>query len=91
MPTISLAIFLGMAYAYPNADPEPVSKTTSQHGIQMPTVSTTLGDLKGSIMTSRLGKTIYSFKGLRYAKAPVKDLRFQVMLKIILMHSGLIT
>jgi hypothetical protein len=43
-----------------------------------PQVSTPLGDVLGSILTSRLNKTIYAFRGIRYAQPPVKDLRFQV-------------
>jgi carboxylesterase type B len=42
-----------------------------------PQVSTPLGDVLGSILTSRLNKTIYAFRGIRYAQPPVKDLRFQ--------------
>ncbi|KAL3273416.1 hypothetical protein HHI36_014861 [Cryptolaemus montrouzieri] len=41
-----------------------------------PIVSTPLGKYRGSILTSTLGKTIYSFRGIRYAKPPVKNLRF---------------
>ncbi|GJQ73731.1 hypothetical protein Trydic_g14065 [Trypoxylus dichotomus] len=72
-----LALIIGMAVAYPSPDPDPVSKTSSDHSIHAPTISTTIGDVKGTIITSRQGKTIYSFIGLRYAKAPIKELRFQ--------------
>ncbi|KAI4456237.1 carboxylesterase [Holotrichia oblita] len=42
-----------------------------------PHVRTPLGQIKGSILMSRQGKTIYSFKGVRYAEAPVGNLRFK--------------
>ncbi|KAG5884816.1 hypothetical protein JTB14_012024 [Gonioctena quinquepunctata] len=42
-----------------------------------PSVTTTLGQIKGTIITSRLGKPINSFRGIRYAKAPVNELRFK--------------
>lgn len=81
MLALSLALIFGVASAYPNPDPDPVSKTTSQHNILVPTITTTGGDVKGSVTISRLGKTIYSYKGLRFAKPPLKDLRFQVVYK----------
>ncbi|XP_058809537.1 esterase FE4-like, partial [Phymastichus coffea] len=39
---------------------------------------TKLGCIKGSLMTTRLNKTICAFRGIRYAKAPVGDRRFKV-------------
>ncbi|XP_051159978.1 juvenile hormone esterase-like [Leptopilina boulardi] len=36
-----------------------------------------LGSIKGSLMTTRLGKKIYSFRGVRYAEPPIGKLRFQ--------------
>lgn len=47
---------------------------------KQPIVNTSLGKVKGFILKSRLGKPIYSFTGIRYAKAPVNELRFQVRL-----------
>ncbi|KAK5641626.1 hypothetical protein RI129_010173 [Pyrocoelia pectoralis] len=44
---------------------------------QNPKVTTPSGEIEGSIIQSLLGKSIYSFRGIRYAKAPVGDLRFQ--------------
>ena len=41
-------------------------------------VQTTYGKIRGSTISSRLGKTIYSFRGIRYAKPPLGPLRFQV-------------
>lgn len=43
-----------------------------------PTVSISLGQVKGSTTESRLGKRIYSFRGLRYAEGPIGPLRFKV-------------
>nr|AIY68330.1 putative integument esterase [Leptinotarsa decemlineata] len=40
-------------------------------------VTTPLGKIKGTIIPSRLGKPIFAFRGIRYAKAPVSDLRFK--------------
>lgn len=37
-----------------------------------------LGRIKGSFMTTRLGKKIFSFRGVRFAEPPVGKLRFQV-------------
>ncbi|XP_031354604.1 venom carboxylesterase-6-like isoform X2 [Photinus pyralis] len=42
-----------------------------------PRVTTSLGDVEGGIIKSLLGKSIYSFRGIRYAQAPTGDLRFQ--------------
>ncbi|KAJ3646360.1 hypothetical protein Zmor_023950 [Zophobas morio] len=46
---------------------------TSQ-GVQ---VSTPLGQIVGTTLTTRLGKTIYAFRGIRYGKPPVNELRFK--------------
>lgn len=43
-----------------------------------PIVETELGRIQGSILETRLGRQFYSFRGIRYAKAPVDSLRFQV-------------
>ncbi|XP_063924662.1 esterase FE4-like [Zophobas morio] len=41
-------------------------------------ITTPLGDILGSTaLKSRLGRTIYSFRGIRYAEAPINSLRFQ--------------
>ncbi|XP_046396536.1 juvenile hormone esterase-like [Ischnura elegans] len=44
---------------------------------QDPTVRTLLGSVRGTTMTSRSGRTIYSFLGMRYAEPPVGELRFK--------------
>lgn len=46
---------------------------------QAPRVTTPLGEIEGSILTTRLGKPIFSFRNIRYAKPPVGDLRFRVI------------
>lgn len=43
-------------------------------------VITPLGKIMGSTLESRLGRTIFSYRGIRYAKAPVGELRFKVRL-----------
>ncbi|XP_049854057.1 esterase E4-like [Schistocerca gregaria] len=40
-------------------------------------VETDLGRLRGSIIKSRSGRDIYSFRGVRFAKPPVGELRFK--------------
>lgn len=43
-----------------------------------PKVKTPAGVFQGSLLTTRLGKTIYAFRGIRYGEAPVGELRFKV-------------
>lgn len=43
-----------------------------------PVVLTGLGHVRGSVLRSRLGELFYAFRGIRYAKPPVLDLRFKV-------------
>ncbi|XP_069695016.1 esterase FE4-like [Periplaneta americana] len=40
-------------------------------------VSTAQGYLRGSVLTSRKGRTIYSYRGVRFANPPVGELRFK--------------
>uniref|UniRef100_A0A1A9WY03 Carboxylic ester hydrolase n=1 Tax=Glossina brevipalpis TaxID=37001 RepID=A0A1A9WY03_9MUSC len=47
------------------------------NGEQTIQVDTDLGKIKGLQMTSRLGKNFWAFRGIRYAKAPIGELRFQ--------------
>lgn len=44
---------------------------------EQPIVSTGLGQIRGSVMSSRLDRRFYAFRGIRYGKAPVGDLRFR--------------
>ncbi|CAG9773584.1 unnamed protein product [Ceutorhynchus assimilis] len=67
-----LATILALALAYP----EPDSNATPKDGEPL-IVATPMGQIQGSVIQSRLGKPIYSFRGIRYAKAPVEELRFQ--------------
>lgn len=46
--------------------------------IANPKISTPLGAIEGAILTTRLNKTIYAFRGIRYAQPPIGHLRFKV-------------
>ncbi|XP_015597183.1 esterase E4 [Cephus cinctus] len=46
-------------------------------GDEDPEVTAPIGKIRGSHMTSRLGKKIYAFRGVRYAEPPVGQQRFQ--------------
>lgn len=48
-----------------------------------PKVKTPAGDFEGTLLTSRLEKSIYSFRGIRYAEPPVGNLRFKVSCLLI--------
>lgn len=48
------------------------------HIDEKPIIVTGLGKIQGSVLKSRLGVLFYGFRGIRYAKAPVGDLRFKV-------------
>lgn len=69
---IILALLVGVAIAFPNPDSKAITQQQSS-----PTVTTPLGSIQGSILATRLGKPIYAFRGIRYAKAPINELRFQ--------------
>lgn len=71
----AVLLFLIGTLAHPKPD---VKETISQHSAHQATVTTPLGEVQGSITHSRNGKPIYQFRGIRYAKAPVNELRFQV-------------
>ncbi|XP_012344184.1 esterase E4-like [Apis florea] len=43
-----------------------------------PEATPPIGKIRGSILTSRLGKKIYSFRGVRYAEPPTERRRFQI-------------
>ncbi|EZA54388.1 hypothetical protein X777_05618 [Ooceraea biroi] len=43
-------------------------------------VTAPIGRIRGSTLTSRLGKKIYSFRAVRYAEPPTGQRRFQVKL-----------
>ncbi|KAK9883520.1 hypothetical protein WA026_001696 [Henosepilachna vigintioctopunctata] len=42
-----------------------------------PLVNTTLGTYRGSILRNTFQKTIFSFRGIKYAEAPIDKLRFK--------------
>lgn len=69
---IILSLFIGSFNCAPQ------TKTTRKV-ITNPIVVTPLGTMRGTIFESRLGKTIYSFLGVPYAKPPVEELRFKVI------------
>jgi hypothetical protein len=69
---LPLVLLIGAAFTYPNPDPKATKNA------ERPIVNTPLGQIQGVILASRLGKQISAFRGIRYAKAPTEDLRFQV-------------
>lgn len=73
---IVLAALLGISLAFPDATGKEAAV------IKEPLVTLTLGQVRGSLLTSRLGKAIYAFRGIRYAKPPIEDLRFKVIKRI---------
>lgn len=57
--------------------PEPANRVL-QTGAQPAKVTTPLGAIEGAVLRTRLGRPIYAFRGLHYAKAPINELRFKV-------------
>jgi hypothetical protein len=55
-----------------------LKSTASQPHDTSPLVTTVHGVLRGSVIQSRLGRPIYSFRGVRFAQPPVGNLRFKV-------------
>ncbi|XP_046991019.1 esterase E4-like [Schistocerca americana] len=53
------------------------TKGASTLASEFPEVQTPLGRLRGSVLQSLDGRTIYSFRGVRYAQPPTGDLRFK--------------
>lgn len=47
-----------------------------------PIIKTKLGSIKGKILASRLGEEFQAFRGIRYAKPPINELRFKNPVKI---------
>ena len=54
-----------------------LGKTVSILDQHDPIVNTTLGSIRGIIQTSRKGNEFYSFRGIRYARAPIGNLRLK--------------
>lgn len=46
-------------------------------------VTTSLGQIKGTLEKSYYGRTFRSFKGIQYGKSPTGNLRFKVTMLII--------
>lgn len=49
---------------------------------ELPVINTNLGQIRGRVLESRLGKPFIAFRGIRYAEAPINDLRFKVFFAI---------
>lgn len=73
--SVKLLLSLSLCFLYGQCSPS-VKKN--------PLVSTPTGKFEGNILTSRQGKTIKAFRGIRYAEAPIGELRFKVSLTHIL-------
>ncbi|XP_066262073.1 juvenile hormone esterase-like [Euwallacea similis] len=71
--TLIISAILALSLTIVHADSNAAPSTEGEN----PIVTTPLGPIKGTVIQSRLGKQIYSFRGIRYAKAPINELRFQ--------------
>lgn len=61
------------------------SETPTENPLdRQPIVQTENGPIKGSVLQTRLGEQFLGFRGIRYGKAPVGDLRFKVSVSIII-------
>ncbi|KAI7815372.1 esterase [Rhyzopertha dominica] len=67
-----VAISIGLCLGFPEPD-----NRSPPAGGPPPRATTPLGEIEGSVLRTRLGKPIYAFRAIRYAKAPVNELRFQ--------------
>ena len=43
-----------------------------------PTVTINLGKIRGKYVRLDSGESLYTFRGIRYAQAPINELRFEV-------------
>lgn len=77
LKSLRLLLVIGLAIAHP--DNRPI-----QNGSQPPHVTTNLGEIEGAVLRTRLGKPIFAFRGIRYANAPVNELRFQVDISFLI-------
>lgn len=57
---------------------------------EFPVVNTKLGAVRGRYLESRLGNKFLSFRGIRYAEAPVGSLRFEVLFYFRILQKKLI-
>uniref|UniRef100_A0A182NP54 Carboxylic ester hydrolase n=1 Tax=Anopheles dirus TaxID=7168 RepID=A0A182NP54_9DIPT len=53
-----------------------------------PTVYTSHGAIEGKMLTSRLGKQFYAFRGIPYAQPPIEELRFRPPVPITVPWNG---
>lgn len=70
--TVVASALVALALAYPDPDSNAAPKVAEN-----PVVTTPLGKYEGTVIQSRLGRQIKSFRGIRYAKPPINELRFQ--------------
>ncbi|XP_045476842.1 juvenile hormone esterase-like [Harmonia axyridis] len=70
MIRIFLLVCVGLVFARPDV------KMVLNNG-QTPIVTSSLGQYQGTLMTTRLGKQIFAFRGIPYAQPPVNELRFK--------------
>ncbi|XP_056638299.1 juvenile hormone esterase-like [Diorhabda sublineata] len=70
---LGLVFFLGCAVCIAVVQPTSISELL---------INTPLGQIKGSVIHSRLGKQIFSFRGIRYAKPPINELRFKPPVRV---------
>lgn len=72
-PNAKLIIFIiAINSSICTPDKEFLSETTTS-----PVVQTNSGSVRGSVLESRLGKLFFAFRGIRYARPPIGDLRFK--------------
>ncbi|CAD6245282.1 GSCOCT00013629001.2-RA-CDS [Cotesia congregata] len=70
MLKLSVILLCGLLYV-------DAAMSRNQTSSDPPEVTTPLGKVKGSLMETRLGKTIYAFRGIRYGEPPIGQLRFK--------------
>lgn len=58
-------------------------------GDDNPTVIATLGQVKGSYLTSASGRKFSAFRGIPYAQPPLGSLRFKVISKFFLIAENI--
>lgn len=54
-------------------------KSISNFFDSAPTVTISLGKIRGNNVRTNTGDFLYSFRGIRYAQSPVNELRFVVI------------
>ncbi|KAJ9585488.1 hypothetical protein L9F63_002689, partial [Diploptera punctata] len=74
---VSVAVIVAVVVVVLTSTTDGKAPTKSQNSSNDLIVTTAQGKLRGSILTSRKGKQIYSFRGVRFAQPPVGELRFK--------------